>query len=93
MKAQDIKNALKTRGLSLIDFDDLYGFNVNSTSECLRTGRPTVEKRLSEFLDIPLCELFPDRYYPDGIRKNPRDKKPYTPKNNTGATAKIGQST
>ena len=61
---EDIKAALRKRFDSLTDLSESWGLHPTAISNTLR--RPfnsmRVERRISDALDVPLHELWPDRW-------------------------------
>lgn len=92
MHPADIKAAIYKKGFTLKELSISRGFKPQDVSNCFETGRPSVEVAISEFLDISLYVLWPDRYRPDGLRKNPRDSRKSSAHSSGKSTAKNKQS-
>lgn len=69
---EDIKAAIRKRGLTMTDLSVQYGLNPNSVRNCL--GRPLIsgERVVADFLGVPLHELWPERWTQNGLRIRPR---------------------
>lgn len=88
MHKADIKAALEKKGETGNGFARLHGFPDGALTECLRVGRPSVEKALSDFLDLPLSTLFPERYSRENQRLDPRTWRKNTTKPKAKASRK-----
>lgn len=66
--APAIAAAIKRRGQTLTGLAVNAGLGPSACRSSLSTPFPAADKAISEFLDVPLHELWPDRYYPDGGR-------------------------
>jgi Ner family transcriptional regulator len=61
---------VKRRGSNLKEISLKAGLSFASCSASLVSPNfPTADKALSDFLGVPLQELWPDRYFKDGTRK------------------------
>lgn len=66
--APGIAAAIKRRGKTLTRVAEEAGLNPSACRTSLSTPFPAADKAISNFLNVPLHELWPDRYYPDGSR-------------------------
>jgi len=62
MHVEDIKAAIRKKGQTIVGLSKEFGYHRSAISKTLRQPWPEVEKRLSEFLGIPVSTLFPARY-------------------------------
>lgn len=87
MHKEDIKAAIRKLGKTLQQLsldNDLHG----SAVQCaLRRPFPSADKAISDFIGVPLHNIWPDRYDADGQRirsrrgRLPRESAPVTAKN------------
>ena len=88
MHPADIKAALAKKGITLISLAAEHNIPRDTISEALRRGRPNAEKIIADTLSTTPQKLFPNRFHPDGSRKNKRldraaKRKSLTRDNNT----------
>lgn len=63
----DITATIHKRGYTLRDIARLEGLRDSSTlSKAMITSYPAGERRLAKYAGVPVHEMFPTRYYPDG---------------------------
>lgn len=67
---EDIKAAVRKRGVSLTALAVSHGLRPSACRESLIYPVPRADLVVSEFLGVPLCKLWPDRYDETG-RKRP----------------------
>ncbi len=61
---------IKRRGSSLKQLSAEAGLDASSCSHALRTYTlPAAEKVISDFIEVSLYELWPDRYFKNGERR------------------------
>lgn len=68
MHPEEIKAAIRMRGITLRDLSEQWGFHPSAVGIALRREMPHVEARIAQFLGKSLHEIWPDRYTPEGIR-------------------------
>ncbi|MDG3439595.1 helix-turn-helix domain-containing protein [Nitrospirillum amazonense] len=71
----DIRAAVEKRGKTLKDVALAAGIHADACRFALRHRHVQGERALSEFLKIPLWELWPDRWSVHGIRLDHRTKE------------------
>ncbi len=90
--AEDIKSEVRKKGTTL----KALALNANmSESACrasLRRPQPASDKVISEFLDVPLHELWPDRYGRDGCRRVARHVRDENKRKRAQAHRLIGEA-
>jgi Ner family transcriptional regulator len=65
----DIVAALHKRGYTLRDIAHAEGLKESTTlSKAMITSYPAGERRLAKYTGVPVQEMFPTRYYPDGTK-------------------------
>lgn len=67
-----IKCAVLLKGKTLASLSLKAGLCADACSKAIHVPFPAGEEAIAEFLDIPACELWPDRFNADGSRKNSR---------------------
>lgn len=72
MHPELIRAEIRMRGKTLTDVARLYGTSPQIVSMALREPSLSGEKAISDFLEKPLHELFPERWTKDGKRIRPR---------------------
>lgn len=75
---EDIKAAIRKRGLSLAELSRLFGDSGGEVVRmALRRPWPAVEERIARFLKCSAAEIWPDRYDATGapIRQRKRASK------------------
>ena len=70
-----IKCAILLKGATLRSLSLKAGLCMEACSKAIHVPFPAGEEAIAEFLDIPACELWPDRFNADGSRKNSRLSK------------------
>lgn len=70
--AEDIKAAIRKRGTSLKALSLQNGLCESACRASLRRPQPTSDLVISEFLGVPLHQLWPDRYSKEGERRRSR---------------------
>lgn len=75
MHPADIKALIAKKGYNFRQLDEIFGFPPKTCWDTLRTGRPSAEREIAKFLNLPPKKIWPDRYWPDGTRKNLRDRR------------------
>jgi len=72
-----IRTAIRDKGISQAALARENGLSEAAVRNAILNPGPAAEKVISEFLGVPLQELWPSRYYPDGrprtLRRRPRD--------------------
>lgn len=63
-----IKAEIHRRGETLNSLGNLYDLNHGDVSKALNEPFPKAEEVIALFLQVPLWELWPDRYDADGLR-------------------------
>jgi Ner family transcriptional regulator len=69
---EDIKAAIRKQGETLVSLARKKGLTETCVRNALRTPLPCGERVISDFLGIPLHELWPERWTSDGQRIRPR---------------------
>lgn len=69
---EQIKAAVRMRGLTLKELSLINGLPPAACSFALNYPHQSAEKVIAEFLGVPLYELWPDRWTADGRRIRPR---------------------
>lgn len=69
---EDIKAAVRKKGETLASLARKKELSDSCTRNALRVPLPSGERAISEFLGIPLFELWPDRWTQKGERIRPR---------------------
>jgi len=57
-----IKCALEERGMTLSGLAELKGIHPSAMRSVWSRNSPSCEKAISEYLGVPVAELFPNRY-------------------------------
>ena len=70
-----IKCAVLLKGKTLASLSLKAGLCADACSKAIRVPFPSAEEAIAEFLSIPACELWPDRFNDDGSRKTSRPFK------------------
>ncbi len=70
--APGILAAVKRKGTNLTALATEAGLHGSACRTSLIRPFPEADKLISKCLGVPLQELWPDRYYPDGSRKDRR---------------------
>lgn len=70
-----IKAAVERKGATLTQLAKLHGVSAQTVRNALDTPSKQGEMILSEFLEVPLNELFPARWTEDNQRIYPRYRK------------------
>lgn len=70
-----IKCAVLLKGKTLASVSLKAGLCADACSKAIRVPFPSAEEAIAEFLGIPACELWPERFNDDGSRKNSRLNK------------------
>lgn len=66
---EDIKAAVRKRGLSLAALSRQHGFNEGAARIVLYKPWARWEQIISDFLGVPAKEIWPQRYLPNGQRR------------------------
>ncbi len=61
-----IKAAIAMRGMTLTLLATKHGLNPSACRQSLQRPQPKADRVISEFLGVPLCKLWPDRYDANG---------------------------
>jgi Ner family transcriptional regulator len=69
---EQIKAAIRMRGVTLEQFSEGQGFHRNAAKHALERKYRKVEVAISAFIDVPLWELWPDRWRTNGTRIDER---------------------
>ena len=65
----DIVAAIRKRGYTLSDIARAEGLNSSSIlSRAMTQSYPAAEVRLAKYAGVPVQQMFPTRYYPDGTK-------------------------
>lgn len=86
-----IKAEIERRGMTLIALAHRYGLYDCAISQALNGGSLRGAQAISDFLDVPVAELFPDKYR----RRSGRDHKAgnsSATSQNRGARADTGEA-
>lgn len=59
---QVIRAAIAYRGMTLSKLAVDNGLNASACRQSLQRPQPKADRVISDFLGVPLCELWPDRY-------------------------------
>lgn len=81
---EDIKSAVRKRGVTLADIARGIGIRRNALCLALALPRAEAELAIAAALDLHPMEIWPSRYNPDGSRKRPQ------PADNYRAEARFG---
>ncbi len=65
---EDIKAAIRKRTGTMAAFADKYELRADEVRHALSKPRPSIQRMISSFLDVPLHKLWPDFYRKDGSR-------------------------
>ena len=57
------KEAFAQKGMSFRNFEMQLGLSASVVSQSLDRRMPKVDKLISKFLGVPLCELWPNQYF------------------------------
>lgn len=68
---EDIKAAVRKRGVSLSELSRLNNLSHNACNFALRRQWPRAEAVIAKFIGVPASEIWPDRYTPDGRPTGP----------------------
>jgi len=71
----DIKAALEKRGYSLSRLSRLNGYSRSAVKCALDIHWPKMERLIADTIGVPVQEIWPSRYYPDGSRKSDRRER------------------
>lgn len=88
-----IRQAIKEKGISQAALARQAGLSEGAVRTATYTAGPAAERAISEFLGVPLHEIWPSRYYPDGrsktVRRLPRhpSANAYPPHRQIGGAA------
>jgi len=86
---------LNLRGKSLASLAREYQLERTAPGQALRSPYPRMERAIAEAVDVPVHELFPDRYSPNGERLirmgRPKKSIHMQPKNNTPSKGRNGK--
>ena len=63
---EQIKAALRMSGSTLTALSKSWGFDRSAISVALTRPWPEVETRIAETIGLPVQEIWPARYFPDG---------------------------
>ncbi len=69
---EDIKAEIRKRGKTLIELARENEVSASTVRDALVRPVTAGERIISGFLDVPLCELWPDRWTQKGQRIRPR---------------------
>lgn len=69
---EQIKAAIRMRGVSLKELAAQNGLQAAAISFALTNPHRPAERAIAKFLGVPLHELWPDRWTADGQRIRPR---------------------
>lgn len=75
---EDIKAAIRKKGLSLTALAITHSLPEASVRNALSRPLVSGEKAIASFLDVPLHELWPERWTKSGQRIRPRYAHKYT---------------
>jgi Ner family transcriptional regulator len=70
--AEDIKAAVRKKGCSLKALALSNDLSESACRASLCRPQPAADKVISDFLGVPLCRLWPDRYDRNGRRRTTR---------------------
>ncbi|AUN95907.1 helix-turn-helix domain-containing protein [Pseudazoarcus pumilus] len=62
----DIKAALEKKGWTLRALGEHHGIRGNTLSHTFDRSYPINERRIADAIGVPVQEIWPSRYYPDG---------------------------
>lgn len=68
MHPEEIKAAIRMRGVTLGALSESWGFHKTAIGHALRRELPQVEAHIAQFLGKSLHDIWPDRYTPENIR-------------------------
>ena len=77
MKICDIKYLLGQKGMKFVEIDKQFCLREGVTRFAVSKPHKAGEEALSSALNIPLKELFPDRYNDEGKRLTPQPSVNY----------------
>jgi Ner family transcriptional regulator len=83
--AERIKAAIYEKGLSQAALARQAGLSEGAVRQAMHTPIPAAERAVAELLGVPVQQIWPSRYFPDGRRRAepriPRDitANPYGP--------------
>ncbi|NRA85814.1 MAG: helix-turn-helix domain-containing protein [Rhizobiales bacterium] len=80
---------IKEQGYTAIALEKELGLNLYDISVSFDRPFPKADKALASWLKIPLCEIWPDRYHPNGMR---RVQQNYPNRNIMLGSSKIGEA-
>ena len=66
---EDIKAAIRKRGITVRELSIRYGLSPTTTREALIRKNRSGEQAIASFLGVAASELWPDRYNEDGTPK------------------------
>lgn len=88
---EKITAAIRSRGLTLRALDALKGLPSGATAAAIQKPYHKAERAISDFLEIPARQLWPDRYNADGTRKRPQPASNYETKARLTRANEIGR--
>lgn len=71
----DIKAALEKRGYSLSRLSRLNGYSRSAAKCALDIHWPKMERLIAGTIGVPVQDIWPSRYHPDGTRKIDRRER------------------
>jgi len=71
----DIKAALEKLGYSLSRFSLENGYSRTAAQCALRMEWPLMERLIANTIGVPVQQIWPSRYHPDGSRKSDRRER------------------
>nr|DAN90193.1 MAG TPA: winged helix-turn-helix DNA-binding protein [Caudoviricetes sp.] len=90
MHREDIKAAIRKKGMSLRQLSLMNGLNRSAVTVALHRPYYYAEQVIARFLDIPASAIWPDRYDNQGnpLHQNARSHR-YTPYRSDSASLKV----
>jgi Ner family transcriptional regulator len=85
---EDIKAAIRKKGVTLLDLDALNGFPPSTCANALLRPSFSAELAIAEFLGVSPRQIWPARYTDEGTYKHPRSEAHHTRRAILGALQK-----
>lgn len=88
MHPEDIKAAIKKKGVTLQDLSLGWGFSHAAINVCLSNPMPRLEPLIAAYIGKQLHDIWPDRYDKNNIRIYPKRPSRLVDKNRSRVTQK-----